>query len=124
MDQSALYNLRNPAFVEDIGHSMINQMYPTTAVGTPGMINPTMPGRKINPGQPQKDSFESDKVKKERNFISKVLLFGVIALAGLTIYKKSGVIAGKITDLVRKAGTKIVSAGKSLGSKIKKIFKK
>ena len=114
MDQSILYNLRNPGFVEDVGYSMINQMFPTmsndTIVAQPQMLpnNTTM-----NPGQPQKDSYESPKVKKERNFIKAVLLLGAIALGGTYLYRKGSSV-----------GTKLISGGKNLFNKIISKFKK
>lgn len=125
MDQSIQYNLRNPAMVEDIGYSMINQMYPTMSTDMPyaGGV-PTLPGTQINPGQPTRDTFKPSKAQRESNFISKVLLLGAVALGGLFIYKKSGKIAGKIVDLAKKLGSKVVNTGKNIGSKIKAKFKK
>ncbi len=124
MDQSIQYNLRNPAMVEDIGYSMINQMYPTMSTDIPYAGAPALSGTQINPGQPSKDTFKPSKAQRESNFISKVLLLGAVALGGLFIYKKSGKIAGKIVDLAKKLGSKVVNTGKNIGSKIKAKFKK
>ena len=122
MDQSIQYNLRNPAFTEDIGYSCINQMYPTICDVPPTMV-PAMPGAQINPGQPNKDTFKPTKAEKERNFISKALLLGLVTLGGFLIYKKSGNLARKIINISQNAGTKIVNSGKNLGNKIKNIFR-
>ena len=124
MDQSIQYNLRNPAMVEDIGYSMINQMYPTMSTDIPYAGTPALSGTQINAGQPSKDTFKPSKAQRESNFISKVLLLGAVALGGLFIYKKSGKIAGKIVDLAKKMGSKAVNTGKNIGSKIKAKFKK
>lgn len=124
MDQSVQYNLRNPGFVEDIGYSCINQMYPVACTNTVATMNPALPGTNINPGQPDKDSFKPNKAQKERNFISKVLILLAVALAGRSIYKRSGAILSKLTSIGNNLGTKLANSGRSLGSKIKKIFKR
>ena len=124
MDQSVFYNLRNPAMVEDIGYSMINQMYPTTVGENAIAPSAMLPGAKINPGQPKKDSYESDKVKRERGIIGKILLLAGLFIGGRYIYKNASRIVSKLGEIGKKLGNKISSGAKGITSKIVKKFKK
>ena len=124
MDQSVFYNLRNPAMVEDIGYSMINQMYPTTVGDMPAATSTLLPGTQINSGQPKKDSFESDKVKTERGIIGKILLLAGLFIGGKFLYKNGKNLLSKLGNIAQKIGTKIAKSAKNTTSKIIKKFKK
>lgn len=123
MDESIRYNLRNPAFSDDIGYSMINRMYP-------GMVNPItgapdlqIGNVNINVGQPQEDTYENSQKSKDNDKIKKLLVgVGGLALA-IFGFKKGKLIVNFVKGLFKNgiklpSGKKILNNIKAFGTNI------
>ena len=130
IDNSALYNLTNPAFTKDIGSTMVETMYPTTIDSISGTVETTLDDTagKINNGQPQKDTFSPQETKreKEKRTIKNILISaGALALGAFAIYKLK-VPFNKLVSATKNIGNKCLSAIKNVynatKTKIKNIF--
>lgn len=106
MDQSIKYNLRNPAFLDDIGYSIINRQYPCIEDRMVGVSQFGKNGVQINNGQPNQDEFNSDK-KKNKNIFTKFIIGGAIVGLGILLFKKGGAILSGAKNLFTKLLSKI-----------------
>ena len=134
MDESIKYNLRNPAFTDDIGYSMINRMYPSSVNPMSGTIDNQLGDVKLNNGQPEQDSFQKTKRDSDKEIFKKLLLGGAAVILAIFGFKKGkslisklkglfsggNNISGKtITNNVKGFGAKIGAKLKSFWTKIK-----
>ncbi len=103
IDNSVMYGLRNPFFSDDIGMTMVNQMFPMP----PGIGLNTLPGSVPMPAsgmlsnQLGADTLQlsnTGKPKKDKGIWSKIAL-GAAAVVGVVAGYKYG---GKILDFVKK----------------------
>ncbi|MDY6310713.1 MAG: YtxH domain-containing protein [Cyanobacteriota bacterium] len=121
MDNSVLYGLRNPAFTEDYPMSIIGKQFATNIDPIDGLGSyNTSP---INPGQPQKDIFQSKK-QKEYSAIKKVAFgLGAIGAAALGIKfapKAGKAVFNKIAGVAKKGFGAVSDFFKKIYHKIKK----
>lgn len=113
IDNSAMYNLTNPALTEDICESYFGQMMPMPSAsfggGTyiPGVTG-TMNGTKIQ-GNIKRDTYEKPKQEKDMSIMKKFLIGAAAIGAGLLCFK---------------GGKKVVAGIKNLFAKIKGKFSK
>ena len=127
IDNSALYNLTNPAFTQDIGTSIVNAMYPVTIDPISGTVESSLgdtTGR-INNGQPQKDTYTPQETKRDREkrTIKNILLSaGALLLGAFAVYKLK-VPFSKLTSAVKKVGNKCFSAIKKGYNSVKTSVK-
>ena len=135
MDESIKYNLRNPAFTDDIGYSMINRMYPGTVNPITGTADSQIGNVNLNSGQPQQDTYEKTQKSKDNDKIKKLLVgVGGVVLAILGFKKgklivnfvkglfKNGIklpSAKNILNNVKNFGTNIIDKVKNIGPKFK-----
>lgn len=95
-DNSIMYGLRNPAFTEDLGMSMVNQMFPIPP-GPMGVYPMMMPPGQLR-GQLNVDTFNSSQRETKDNKIFKRIALGFAALIGTIAGFKYG---GKIVQFVK-----------------------
>lgn len=106
MNSSAAYGLSNPAFTDDIGMTMINRQFPTQLDPVTGTIDGGNPGNiKINPGQPDKDTYSKSSEKKtpvwKKVLITTGILTGLSAI-GYALFKKVPAVKNAITNIITK----------------------
>ena len=104
MDQSIQYNLRNPAFLDDIGYSMIDKQFPVIDPNILGANPINSPNVKINNGQPAQDEFNnSDKKSKSKGIFKKAIIIGAIIGLGILGIKKGKSILKSCKNFITKA---------------------
>lgn len=126
MDESIRYNLRNPAFSEDICTSQINRMFP--CVQDSGYNISGMPtGVNFNNGQPTTDKYQP-RSQKDKALIKKLLIgAGILALGGFAFGTVKGLFSSAKTILEKGFGGlkgKITSSGSKIKGFFGKIIKK
>ena len=103
MDQSIQYNLRNPAFLDDIGYSMIDKQFPIIDPNIIGQNPLNNPNVKINNGQPAQDEFNNSDKKKNKSLFKKALIIGAIVGLGILGIKKGKSILKSCKNFITKA---------------------
>ena len=106
MNQSIQYNLRNPAFLDDIGFSMIEKQYPCCEGELSGVSKFGKSGITINNGQPNQDEFNSSKTKK-KSLLKKFVITGAIIGLGIFALKKGKNAISGAKNLIANFITKI-----------------
>ena len=99
IDNGIMYGLRNPAFTDDIGTSMMQQMYPVPPgnpmLGTHPMMLPQGQLR----GQLNNDTFDSSqKDAKDKSLLKKIALGFAAVVGGIAAFKYGG----KLINYVKK----------------------
>lgn len=113
IDNSAMYNLTNPALTEDICESYFGKMMPMPPASfgggsyIPGVTG-TMNGTRIQ-GSLKKDTYEKTRHEKDMSVIKKLLIGAAAIGAGILCFK---------------GGKKVVAGIKNLFTKIKGKFSK
>lgn len=120
MDESIRYNLRNPAFTDDIGYSMINRMYPGVIDPLTGTVNSQIGDVNINLGQPQQDSYENTQKSADKEKFKKILIYGAGIALLIFGFKKGKALINLVKGLFSKSGNASTS-GKSLLGKAKNL---
>ncbi len=122
MDESIKYNLRNPAFTDDIGYSMINRMYPTSINPMSGTIDNQLGDVKLNNGQPEQDSYQKTKRDSDKEIFKKLLIGGAAVVLAIFGFKKGKSLLSKIKGLFKGtnniSGQTVTKNVKGLGAKI------
>lgn len=136
IDNSVMYGLRNPAMTQDIGASMMNNMFPVPPCNP--MIGMPFMGVQ-NLGTINNDSFQSlsnaqPKTKKGTSLLKKIAItalvvtgtvFGFKFLGKLAAKKAAGRASGLLNSgLLKNVLGSIKNGVTNLSGKIKKFFKK
>lgn len=110
MENSASYNLTNPAFTEDIGLSNLNRMLPMAPASfgagmyVPG-ITGTMSGTRIN-GHLTNDIYQPTRKQRDIANFKKIFIAAGAVIAGVLCFKGGKKIFKGITNLFDKIKTK------------------
>ncbi len=106
MDNSALYGLRNPAFTDDIGMTMINRQFPSNIDSITGCsFNADLENLKINPGQPGEDTYNNKPNKKKsgwKNFLLGSAIATGLAAVGYALFKKVPAVKTAVMNIISK----------------------
>ena len=106
-NSSVYYNLRNPAFLDDICESQLALMMPQcTAMPYetyPVGMGCDMSGICMNCGQPTKDNFNGKtRSEKDWNIFKNILKFGALAAGTVMLFKGGKKLYAKIAEKFKK----------------------